>query len=61
MKIVVHAHPTEWLPREVWAAVRNAFVMVAGAWGVGLEIEETLSVQEAERRSNVPREIKIAP
>lgn len=56
MKLVVHAYPTEWLPLEVWHAVRNSIINVAHAWGVDVDIEETMSVREAEVRSNRPPE-----
>lgn len=57
MKLVVHAYPTEWLPQEVWHAVRNAIINVSHAWGVDVDVEETQSIREAEVRSNTPPEL----
>ena len=48
MKIVAHCRPGERLPREVWFPLRNAFISIAQQWGVPLDVEETLSVRDAE-------------
>lgn len=50
MKFVVHCYDTELLPEKVWRGLKDAIVSIAKAWGVSVDIEESLSVQEAERR-----------
>lgn len=50
MKIVVTCYPTEVIHKNVWRAIRNAWVSLAKAWGVDLDIEETTSLEDAEMR-----------
>ena len=50
MKLQASCTPFEMLPPKVWENVRRAIIASCADWGIPIEVEETLSIREAEAR-----------